>query len=217
MLTLQVTKRDSGGKARKERESGMVPAVFYGRKETSTSISVSERDFEKVWKEAGESSVITLSGVGDDKEALIHDVDFHPVSGLPRHVDFYIIEKGKTLEVSVPIEFEGIAPAVKELGGVLVKVLHELEVEALPKDLPHHIVVDISPLRTLESRIIVKDITLPSGVKTLASPDDVVVLVSEAEEEPEVPTEAPDLASIEVIKKGKDVEGEEDTAEESKE
>lgn len=204
MLKLAIQKRDRVGKASKRRAPGSLPGVFYGRKEPSTPISLVEHDFEKIWKEAGESSVITLAGVGEDKEALIYDVDFHPVSGALRHVDFYVIEKGKTIEVSVPLLFEGTSPAVKDLGGVLIKVLHEIEIEVLPKDLPHHIVVDISSLVNFESRITVQDIVLSPGVKVRALPDDVVALVSEVEEESEETVEAPGLESIEVEKKGKE-------------
>ncbi|OGG48122.1 hypothetical protein A2761_00615, partial [Candidatus Kaiserbacteria bacterium RIFCSPHIGHO2_01_FULL_51_33] len=152
-------------------------------------------------------SVISLSGVGEEKEALIHDVDFEPITGEPRHADFYIIEKGRKVQVKVPLNFIGIAPAVKEMGGILVKVIHEVEVEAIPKDLPHEIEVNISKLENFESKIEVKDITVPTGVKILAKPDEVVALVSEAkEEELEVAPEAVDLSAIEVEKRGKEEE-----------
>ena len=152
-------------------------------------------------KEAGESSVIELDGVGDAKEALIHEVDFHPVSGDLRHADFYIIEKGKKVTVKIPLEFIGESPAVKELNGMLVKVMHELEIEVLPKDLPQLIEVNISKLKAFESRILVSDISLPSEAIALAPADEVIALVSEAVEEIEEETEAPDLSEIEVEKK----------------
>lgn len=206
MLKLAIEKRDAGSKPKKIRENGKIPAVFYGRKEKTASVVLSKKDFEKVWKEAGESSVIELSGVGDDKEALIHDVDVDPVSGDVRHADFYIIEKGKKLNVKVPFEFEGEAPAVKELNGTLVKVLYELEIEVLPKDLPQNIIIDVSPLATFESRILVSDIKLPEGVETTVSPEEVVALVSEVIEEVEEEVETPDLEDIEVEQKGKEKE-----------
>ena len=130
-----------------------MPAVFYGPKEETTPVTISEKDFVKVWREAGESSVIELSGVGDAKEVLIHEVDVDPVSGTPRHADFYVIEKGKKVTVGIPLTFEGVAPAVKELGGILVKVMHEIEIEVMPKDLPHDIVVDISSPKHFDSQI----------------------------------------------------------------
>ena len=213
MLELKVEKREELGKASKELgKAGKMPAVFYGPKEETTPITVPAKSFLNVWKEAGESTVVQLSGLGDPKDVLIHDVDVDPVSGDPRHVDFYVMEKGKKVTVSIPLEFEGEAPAVKELGGMIVKVLHELEIEALPKDLPHEIKIDVSVLENFDSQIQVKDLVLPEGVEATAEPEEVVVLAAEAkEEEEEIPAEV-DLESIEVEQKGKKEEGDEGEA-----
>jgi large subunit ribosomal protein L25 len=211
MFQLEIEKREAvGKKARTLKAAGKIPAVFYGPKESATPITLSERDFMKVWREAGESSVIELLGMGETKEVLIHDVDLDPVSGEPRHADFYVIEKGKKVRVDVPLSFIGTASAVKDLGGTLVKVLHELEIEVMPKDLPHNLEVDVTSLVNFESQIKVKDITVPSGVEVLTDREEVVALVSEVKEEEEIEVEAPDLSSIEVEKKGKaeDVEAE---------
>ena len=154
MFTLAIEKRDvTGKKTKKMRAEGNMPAVFYGKKEPSTSISVSYRAFEKVFKEAGYSAVVALLGLGETKEALIHDVAIDPVKDTPRHADFYIVEKGQKVHVEIPIEFEGVAPAVKELGGVLVKVIHTVEVEAEPARLPQNIIVDVSSLVDFTSQI----------------------------------------------------------------
>jgi len=206
MLELEVEARKAG-KSGILKETGKVPAVFYGRKEQSTPVAVSLKDFKKVLKKAGESTVIALKGMGEEKEALIHDVQYEPVTGEPRHADFYIIEKGRKVQVAVPLNFVGVSPAVKEMGGTLVKVLHEIEIEAIPKDLPHEIEVDIATLQNFESKIEVRDIKLPSGVLILTKPDEVVALVSEIkEEELEKPPETLDLSAIEVEKRGKEEE-----------
>lgn len=217
MLKLDITKREKSQKLEALRKAGKLPAVFYGPKEKSTPIIVSQAEFQKVWKKAGESSVIELHGEGEVHDALIHEIDVHPVTGVPRHADFYVIEKGKKVEVEVPIVFDGIAPAVKDKGGILVKVLRELKIEATPKDLPHDVHVDISTLTELTSVITAKDIKLPSGVTLLELPDEVVASVAEAKEE--VEEAAPvDLSAIEVEKKGKEAkEGEGEAAAESEE
>ncbi len=213
MLTVSIAKRDIKAKLADLRNNGTIPAVFYGHKEASTPISIKQGEFMKVWKEAGESSIIELKGDGENHEALIHDIDFDPVTGVIRHVDFYVIEKGKKLEIAVPLEFVGIAPAVKDLGGILVKVLHEVEIEALPKDLPKELTVDISSLATFESKIIAKDIVLPAGVTLVTKEDEVIASVAEAKDEP-VESAPVDLSSIEVEKKGKEAkEGADATAE----
>jgi len=209
MLTLKVQKRDAKLNPQKIRKEGNLPAVFYGKKEKSTSIMAKFAEFEKIFKEAGESAVIHLEGDGIDVDVLVHDVNSDPVTDKIRHVDFYAIEKGKKLEIAVPLEFIGVAPAVKDLGGVLVKVMHEIEIEALPKDLPRDLKVDISGLVTFESVIFAKDIKLPEGVVLKVKPEEVVASVYEPKEE--VVDETPvDLSTIEVVKKGKEVaEGEE--------
>ena len=206
MTTLNIESRTVlGKKAKKLMATGKMPAVFYGKKEKATPITISLRDFEKAWKEAGESSVVTLSGIGTDKEALIQDVSLDPVKGVVRHADFYIVEKGQKVHVAIPLEFIGVSPAEKELGGTLVKVLHELLVEGELASLPHRLEVDISSLTDFDAQVLCRDIVLPLGVTLLASPEDVVALVSEVKEE--VAEAGPaDLSSIEVEKKGKQEE-----------
>ena len=209
MITLKVKLRDKNVSPESIRKAGDIPAIFYGKKEPSTPISLKMVDFIKVWKQAGESSVVTLETPEGEKESLIHDIDFDPVKGTPRHADFYVFEKGRKVEVEVPLEFEGVAPAIKDLGGSLVRVVHALRVEAMPKDLPHNIKVDISSLLDFTSQILAKDISIPSGVTLLEKLDEVVALVSAPREEKEEEVAPIDLSAIEVEKKGKEeVEGE---------
>src|SRR3989344_2980874 len=132
MLTLKADIRNSKVQADNVRKAGQIPAVFYGKKEASTPISVPKVDFLKIWKQAGESSVVTLETALGSKDSLIQDVSIDPVSGAPLHADFYVFEKGHKLEVDIQLEFVGTAPAVKDLGGALVKVLHALRIEAMP-------------------------------------------------------------------------------------
>lgn len=209
MLSLNVEKRDLKARAHKVREGGKIPAIFYGPKEASTAVTVSMKDFKDVLEKAGESSVIILKEGKNEHEALIHEVDVHPVSGEPRHADFYVIEKGKKVKVHVPLVFSGVAPAVKDKGGILVKVMREIEVEAAPRDLPRELVVDISKLVELNNTIHAKDIRVPSGVDLKVSADEVVASVSEAKEEAVEAPAAIDLSAIEVEAKGKEAkEGE---------
>jgi large subunit ribosomal protein L25 len=197
-MELTVEKRDAKKNPKTLRNSGILPAVIYGRSEESTPIAIDQKTFEKLFKVAGESTVITIKGLGAEKQALIHDVEVDAVSGKPLHADFYAIEKGQTVTVSVPLEFAGVAPAVKDLGGILTKVIHEIEIECEPKDLPQHIVVDVSALTSLESQIKVGDLTFPASAKLSIDADEVVAMISVAEEEPEEPAPAADISSIEI-------------------
>src|SRR3989344_1720639 len=209
-MELTVQKRDKSQNPHPLRLKGILPAVVYGRAEESTPIAIDAKTFGKIFKEAGESTVITLKGLGGDKQALIHDVSFDPVSDQPIHADFYAIQKGQKVTVSVPFEFEGVSPAVKDLGGILTKVMHELELTLEPADLPQHIVVDISKLATLEDQIKVSDLNLPKSAELSIDPGEVVAMISIAKEE--VEEAAPvDLSAIETsVERGKkeDAEGE---------
>src|SRR3989338_7967972 len=206
MLTLKADIRDTHTEPEEVRKAGQIPAVFYGKKEASTPISVPKTEFLKVWKEAGESTVVTLNTPDGVKESLIQDVDIDPVSGSPRHADFYVFEKGHKVIVELPIEFTGVSGAVKEQGGILIKVLHELKVEAMPKDLPHNIIIDISPLANFGDQVLAKDISLPTGVVLKEHDEEVVALVSAPREEKEEEAAPIDLSTIEVEKKGKEEE-----------
>ncbi|MBP6858630.1 MAG: 50S ribosomal protein L25 [Candidatus Pacebacteria bacterium] len=210
MLSLTIEKRDVKLTPEKVRATGAMPAVFYGPKEASTAISINAKEFTKVWKKAGESSVIILKdAAGAEHEALIHEVDVHPLSGEARHADFYVIEKGKKVSVAVPLVFSGVSSAVKDKAGILVKVHRELEIEAAPRDLPHDITVDISKLVELTDVIKAGDLALPKGVDLKINPEEVVASIAVAKEEVEEAPVAIDMSAIEVEKKGKaEVEGE---------
>lgn len=207
-IDIKAEKRTKTGKLQSLRNEGFLPAVFYGHKKESTPIQIKKTDFIKAWKNAGESTVIKLQTPEGDLEALIHDVDLDPVTSEPRHADFYVFEKGHKVEIEVPIEFEGVSPAIKDLGGILVKVVRELKVQAEPSKLPHDIKVDISGLINFESQILAKDVKLPSGVELMENPEEVVAAVAQPKEEKEEEAPAVDLSQIEVEKKGKkDEEG----------
>ncbi|HMO78936.1 MAG TPA: 50S ribosomal protein L25 [Candidatus Paceibacterota bacterium] len=209
MIELKAEKRESSENNINLRKSGFVPAVFYGPKEKSTPIKIKLGDFIKAYESAGESSIIDLKEGSDEHECLIHDVQFDAVSGQPIHADFYVIEKGKKIEVSIPLNFIGESPAEKTLGGVLVKVMHSLNIKAMPKDLPNHIDVDISSLVDFESKIKTGDIKLSNGVELDIDENEVIALVQAPREEKDEAPQPIDLESIEVEAKGKK---EEDTA-----
>lgn len=188
--------------AKAVRKTGDIPAVIYGPKQEPINISVNKVAFEKMVREAGESTVINLVGLGEEIEVLIHDVAFNPAKGGVEHADFYALEKGKEITVHVPLEFEGEAPATKK-GGSLTKVLHEIEITCKPADLPQHIMVDVSGLDDFEKQIQVKDLVIPKGVTVHNDAEEVVALVQEVIEEPETEVAPVDMGAVEVATKGK--------------
>jgi large subunit ribosomal protein L25 len=211
MITLDATPRTIIGKSSALlSKEGQMPATVYGPKKEAISIAISLLEFKRILRNDGESSVVHLAGLGAPFQVLIHDIDRDPVTGTPRHADFYAIEKGAKIEVAVPLSFVGESAAVKA-GASLVKVLHEVEIEVAPENLPHEIEVDISVLENIGDQIHVSDLVLPKGVILRTDPEEAVALVQEVVEEAEEPSAAPDMASIEVEKKGK-TDAEEDGA-----
>lgn len=209
MITLNYVERKDVGDSTILRTGGYIPAVFYGKKQASTSVAILRSEFLKVWKAVGESGVVSLVGPAGTVDVLIQEVDSDPVTEIPRHADFYVFEKGKKIEVSIPLAFVGVSPAVKDLSGNLVKVMYEITIEASPENLPHEIEVDISSLVDFDAQILAKDLVLPKGVTIPGDSEEVVASVAAPKaEEVEEPTVAPDLSTIEVTKKGKkDEEG----------
>ncbi len=210
-LTLEAKKREIKQDLALVRAEGHMPAVYYGKKTPSTPISISQKEFTKVWNKAGESSVVSIKTEDGSVETLIKAVDVDPVTDIPRHVDFYVFEKGKKIEVSVPLSFDGVSPAVKDLGGILNKALHDIKISSDPTTIPHEVAVDLSVLTTLDSVILAKDLQLPKGVDLMENPDEVVAAISQFKEE--VETAPVDLTAIEVEKKGKKEEEGEVSAE----
>lgn len=203
MTTLTVTARDAQIKGSKIRNEGNIPAVVYGMDVEPISVAVPMTDFMKVFKAAGETSTIIVALDGKKISALIHDVQHDPVSGAVLHVDLFAISEDRPVTVSVPLVFEGVSPAVKNNIGNLVKVLHELEIEVLPKHLPHNLVIDISVLDVANAQILVQDIKLPTSAVSILDGDEVVALIaSQQEESEETPAEI-DFSAIAVQKKGK--------------
>jgi large subunit ribosomal protein L25 len=202
MITLDAQTRDSSENLDALRKAGKIPAVFYGKKNESTPITLLLKDFIKVWHAAGESGVVSIKTEKGTVDTLIKDVDLDPVSDIPRHADFYVFEKGKKIEVSVPLEFIGVSVAVKDLGANLVKALHDLKISADPVSIPHKIEVDISSLVDFDSRIVAGDLKLPAGVVLVEDENEVVASIVRPKEEVEE-TAPVDLSAIEVEKKGK--------------
>ncbi len=209
MSTVLKVEKRSGEKNSKVRADGMLPAVVYGPKQEAVAISMVQKDFEKIFKEAGESTIINLEGLGDIIEVLVKSVEYHPTKPGVFHVDFYAIERGKEMTTEIALAYEG-ASVVEKKGGMVNKVLHEVTVTCRPSNLPKEIVVDISTLTEADQQILVSDLAVPEGVTIDNDGEEVVAVAqgarSTVEDEEQDATEEMDIADIEVEKKGKDEE-----------
>jgi large subunit ribosomal protein L25 len=176
----------TGNELKTLRQKGFIPGIVYGAGQKNISIQVDYQEFRKVFEEAGESTIIKLKIGNEAKNVLIHEVAKDPVSDKFIHIDFLQVRMDKAITAEVGLVFEGEAPAVKELEGVLVKNITEVEVEALPKDLPHELKVDISVLKTFDDNIKIKDLKLPPGVEIKIEPEEVIALVTPPRTEEEL-------------------------------
>ncbi|MFH0851992.1 MAG: 50S ribosomal protein L25 [bacterium] len=187
MLELKASPRQElGKKTNKQRKAGLIPAVIYGHDVKSEPLYVPASDFGRVYKEAGESTLVGLELAGKKRNVLIHDVAKDPLSEKVMHVDFYQVKMGEKIKAKVPLVFIGEAPAVKSEGGVLVKNIQEVEVEALPQDLLHHLDVDISGLVTFQDHILIKDLPVQGSIKILAEGDEIIASVQPPRSEEEL-------------------------------
>ncbi|HVN26222.1 MAG TPA: 50S ribosomal protein L25 [Candidatus Paceibacterota bacterium] len=189
----------TGKKVRALRREGLVPAELYGHGIKNMHLSVGVKDFNKILKAAGATTVVNLVINKEKRPTLIHEVGRDFLTGDIVSIDFHQIRMDEKITAKVPLEFTGEAPAIKEKGAVLNKAMAEIEVEALPNDLPHSITVDLSALDDLDKTIYVKDLSVPKGVEMLVEPETAVVTATPpvAEEEPVV-AETVDVSAVKV-------------------
>ncbi len=179
MLTLSAKiRKELGKKVKVLREKGILPGVLYGPKmKTATSIEINLKEFEKIYKDAGERSLISLEVDNKKFLVLIHEMARDPLTNKLLHIDFYQPSLEKEVAVTLPLVFEGEALAVKDAGGTLVKNISEIEVKALPQNLPHEIKVNIENLKTFADNIKILDLKLPEGVKVQRAAGEIVAHV----------------------------------------
>lgn len=179
MTKIKAQLRNDKDNAGRIRKAGGVPAVIYGHKVKNANLTVDGKSFTNIYRKAGETTVLDLQIEGEnaDRNVLIHDVAVDPIRGQITHVDFYEVKKGEKIKTHIPLAFVGEAPAVKTDGGVLVKNIYKVEIEALPKDLPHEITVDISKLVSFSDTITIADLVVSEGVKIFADMKEVIAKV----------------------------------------
>lgn len=187
MLSLVVKgRKEIGKKIKTLRNEGFLPGIVYGKEIGNLPIIVKYQDFKDILKKISEGTIVNLKIEKKNYPVLIREIQRDPLSEKFLHVDFYQLPMDKEVEVNIPLVFEGVAPAEKELGGVLIKNLHEVKIKALPKNLIPSIKVDISSLSSLESEMKIKDLKLPPKIKILENSEEIVALVKKEEEKIEV-------------------------------
>ncbi len=177
-LNATVREKVSSAKLARARKAGKIPAIMYGNKVAPQMIWVDFLTFAKVHAIAGESSIITLAlEKGKKANVIIQDLAHDAMTNRIAHIDFFEVSMDQELEARIPLAFVNESPAVREMGGILVKTLEEVEVTCLPKDLPHSLSIDLSTLIDFSTHIQVKDLVLPKGVQVLTDELTTIVLV----------------------------------------
>jgi|SRR3989344_327802 len=202
-MDLKVETREIlGRKVNSLRRQGFLPAELYGHGVSNLHLAVNAKDFEKVYKEAGENTVINVIVNGVAKPALIYDVQLHPLHGTIETVDLYEVKMDEKIETAVPLEFTGESAVVKDGLGVFIKAMDEIEIEALPGDIPSKITVDISHLLNVGDSIYVKDLPATDKFKFTVDPETVVASIAELAKEEVVEAEVtPDQVVVETEEK----------------
>jgi large subunit ribosomal protein L25 len=185
-ITLSAVLRDESTKAKALRRQGLIPAIIYGRDSKNKMIAVDKIAFNKVFKDAGQTGIIQLKYGEKGKNVLVYELEHHSVTGEINHIDFFAVKMNEKIITNVPLEFVGEAPAVKELDGTLVRQKDEVEVEALPGDLPQFIEVNIESLKTFDDVIHVSDLKVAEGVKIIDDAEDMVAMIEEPRSEEEM-------------------------------
>lgn len=179
-----------GATAAAVRKSGYVPAVLYGHGTENHALAVDAKVFMKTLPQISSSTLLTLAIEGDEpRRVLVPEVQHHPLTGLPVHVDFHQVALTEKIRAKVPLKPVGVSTAVNDLGGILVQSLAEIEVEALPIALPSEIPVDLSRLAAFDDRITVADLVIPAGVTVHARPEEIVAVVTPPRTEEELKAE----------------------------
>lgn len=186
-VQLNVTKRDPNVKAKDCRKQGKITAEYYGKGIENQSFMIDYQTFRKVYVKAGRSTVLDLMVDGSDKpiHALVHEVDYDPVSDQYMHIDFVHVDLDKEVETKIPLVFVGVPLAVKDLHGTLTTALEAIEVRCLARDLIHSIEVDVSPLVLFSDVIRVKDLKVPSNMRVMNDLEATVATVAPPKEEKE--------------------------------
>ncbi|TSC59834.1 MAG: large subunit ribosomal protein L25 [Parcubacteria group bacterium LiPW_15] len=211
------TREDLGKKLNALRKSGLIPAEFYGHGMKNEHLAVKAEEFRKVFKEAGENTIVNLSLGNKKLPALIYDVKEDPTRGEIMSIDFYGVRMDEKINAKVPVIYLGEAPAIKEKGGVLNETVHELEVSALPGDLPHSFEIDITSLKEIGDTLYVKDLKIPKGVEVLLEGELPLIGIATPRVEEVAPVAPVDLTEVKVESEEKKAEREAEKATEEKE
>lgn len=190
-ITLALEPREpSGKKVKKSRQQGLIPGNIFGKKVTSTPVQVKATLFRPVLNQAGETQIVYLHlpDEKDNRPVLITNIQRDPLTDDILHIDFHQVDLKEKVTANIPVEIVGESPAIKDFSASLITSLSEVEVEALPTDLPEKIIIDVSSLKNIGDSIKVSDLDIDrSKVEVIDNHDSVVITVVEQQKEEVIP------------------------------
>lgn len=211
-ITLEVTE-GMYSSAKEARKAGRIPMAYYGKSVDNHGFSVDYQEFRRAYEKGGRSTILYFTNEKNEEfPVLVQDIQYEPVTDQMIHVDVMAVDLNKKIRTQIPLVFTGVAPAVKELAGVLMQNKESIEVECLPKDLIHEIEVDVSPLIDFNTSLTVGDLNVPEAITVLDAEDINVATVSAPRAAIEEEEEAAAAAEGEEGEEGEAAEGEEGEA-----
>jgi len=200
---LNASARSENGKgaARKIRMAGNIPAVIYGHMRQPMSLMINARETDRLLQRIStRATVIELNIDGAVSNTLIREIQRHPYKKQIMHIDFQELVVGETISMYCPIVFVGIPDGVRQEGGILDQVLHQLHISVDPSNIPNHIDVDVTHLKVGKS-IHVSELVLPAGIKVLDDPGATLCVIGQSRASIEAAENA--VAEPELIRKAK--------------
>jgi large subunit ribosomal protein L25 len=191
-----------GKKSKRLSAQGALPGVVYGHQVEPIPVEIDQKEMERVYLHAGGNTLIDLKlgESGKAQKVFIHDIQLHPTTHRPRHVDFLVVNLREEITTMVPLVLVGEAPAVKANEGMLLHTLDQLQIRALPSNILPVVEVDISGLEQLDDAIHVSDLEIPENVHLLTSPEELIAKISALRVEPVEEVEAEEAAEAEAAR-----------------
>ncbi len=191
-VAVEAIKRDDSLRTKDIRTSGFIPAVIYSKGKEAVAIQIEYQAFRKAFRQTGTSTILDIKFEGKDFMTLVHDIQYHPVSGEYMHLDLYQVTEGEMVSTTVEVLITGLAPAVKLKAAVLSTPVTHIDVRCLPRNLFHNVTIDVSGLENFHDNIKISDLPLAQdeGIEILTSLDTVLATANPpkggvAEEDPE--------------------------------
>jgi large subunit ribosomal protein L25 len=173
-----------GKKVKFLRREGKLPAILYGKSmDNPIPVTMDNAETSKIMRQISSSTLVTIDVDGEEHMTLVRDFQVDPIYGTLQHVDFLVVSMSEKVSTMITVQVEGVAPIIEAEGGLLVTGMEQIEIQALPQDLPGHLSIDVSGLKAFGDTLYVRDVHLPAGVELLTDPDELLIVATAPQDE----------------------------------